>query len=201
MLHGVVQGVPAAKSETHEDSVTSESSPSGRSGTFDELFLAHYSRIVSILRRLVGDQGHAEDLANEVFLRLYRRAVPPDADANVPGWLYRSAVNLGIDHLRARVRRDRYEQAAARAQANTQHVEDGFEQALLAERQRRVRSVLAELKPEQAEMLLSRASGHSYRELADRLAVDPGSVGTLLVRAEAAFEKRYREMFGTEEDL
>jgi len=201
LLHGVVQGVPAAKPERLEDGMTSGHSPSGQSGTFDELFLAHYGRIVSILRRLVGDQGHAEDLANEVFFRLYRRAVPPNPDANVPGWLYRSAVNLGIDHLRAKMRRDRYEQEAARAETSPQRVEDGFEQALRAERQRRVRSVLAELKPEQAEMLLSRASGHSYREVADRLAIHPGSVGTLLARAEAAFEEHYREMFGCEEDL
>jgi RNA polymerase sigma factor (sigma-70 family) len=199
LLHGVVQGVLAAKPEMREDSVTSECSQSGQSGSFDELFLAHYGRIVSLLRRLVGDQGHAEDLTSEVFLKLYRRAVPPDV--NVPGWLYRSAINLGIDHLRARARRYRYEQEAARAGTDAQHVEDGLEQVLRAECQQRVRFVLAEMKPEQAEMLLSRASGHSYRELAERLAVDPGSIGTRLIRAEAAFEKRYREMFGAEEDL
>jgi RNA polymerase sigma-70 factor (ECF subfamily) len=64
-----------------------------------------------------------------------------------------------------------------------------------------VRAVLADLKPAQARLLLLRASGHSYKDLASTLAVEPGSVGTLLVRASTAFEQRYVERFGREEDL
>lgn len=199
MVNGVIEGVLAGKAKEREGSLNSEKPQSGQSWNFDEVFLAHYGRIVSILRRLLGDQGHAEDVANEVFLRLYRRGVPMDANSNVPGWLYRSAMNLGIDQLRARNRRDRYEQEAARDEARAHHAESGLDHVLRAERQRRVRAVLAELKPEQAELLLSRATGHSYRELAARLDLEPNSVGKLLVRAEAAFEKRYHEKFGKED--
>jgi DNA-directed RNA polymerase specialized sigma24 family protein len=46
-----------------------------------------------------------------------------------------------------------------------------------------------------------RASGNSYKELAAVLEIEAGSVGTLLVRAEVAFEQRYRELFGSEEDV
>jgi RNA polymerase sigma-70 factor (ECF subfamily) len=60
---------------------------------------------------------------------------------------------------------------------------------------------LAELKPAQAQLLILRASGHSYKELAGALGIEPGSVGTLLVRAEAAFEERFRETYGREEGL
>jgi RNA polymerase sigma-70 factor (ECF subfamily) len=72
---------------------------------------------------------------------------------------------------------------------------------LRSERQQRVRRILADLKPAQAQLLLLRASGHSYKELAAALDVEPGSVGTLLVRAEAAFEQSYREIYGNEEDV
>ena len=39
---------------------------------FEALFVKHYPRIVGILRRIVGDHGRAEDVASEVFLKLYR---------------------------------------------------------------------------------------------------------------------------------
>jgi len=110
-------------------------------------------------------------------------------------------MNLGIDALRSSARRSRYEQAAAREEIKKQAAENGFDQALRAERQQRVRAVLAELKPAQGQLLLLRASGHSYKELADCLGVEPGSVGTLLIRAEAAFEQRYLELYGREEGL
>ena len=59
----------------------------------------------------------------------------------------------------------------------------------------------ADLKPAQAQLLLLRASGHSYKELAAALEIEPASVGTMLIRAEAAFEKLYREIYGAEEDV
>ena len=80
---------------------------------FEELFLAYYSRIVGVLRRTVGDRGRAEELASEVFLKLYRQPLAEWPDGNVPGWLYRTAINAGIDALRAAGRRNRLEQSAA----------------------------------------------------------------------------------------
>ena len=198
MLQDVIEGFGATRRKAREPDVT------GRSSTrehFDDLFLAHYAHLVAILRRILGDHARAEDLANEVFLKLYRRPLLQESDGNVPGWLYRTATNLGIDALRSLARRNRYEQAAAQAQSKNCTTENAFDQALRTERQLRVRAVLAELKPVQAQLLLLRASGHTYKELADSLAIEPGSVGTLLVRAEAAFEQRYRELYGREEGL
>jgi RNA polymerase sigma-70 factor (ECF subfamily) len=198
LLHDVVQGFTAPTAKTREQNVTASSTT--RKG-FEELFLAHYVRIAAILRRMLGDSARAEDLANEVFLKLYGQPFPRNDGDNLPGWLYRTAMNLGIDALRSSARRSRYEQAAAREEIKKQAAENGFDQALRAERQQRVRAVLAELKPAQGQLLLLRASGHSYKELADCLGVEPGSVGTLLIRAEAAFEQRYLELYGREEGL
>lgn len=198
MLQDVIEGFGATRPKTREPNVTGRGA---RREYFEDLFLAHYARIVAILRRMLGDHGRAEDLANEVFLKLYRRPLSQQPDDNVPGWLYRTATNLGIDALRSSARRTQYEQAAARAESGNQTAENAFDQVLRAERQLRVRAVLAELKPAQAQLLLLRACGHTYKELADSLAIEPGSVGTLLIRAEAVFEQRYRELFGQEENL
>jgi RNA polymerase sigma-70 factor (ECF subfamily) len=60
------------------------------------------------------------------------------------------------------------------------------------ETQEQVRQVLARMKPHKAELLILRHTGHSYAEIADILGVAPGSVGTMLARAEQDFERRYR---------
>lgn len=169
--------------------------------SFDEVFLRNYARVVGILRRVVGDYGSAEELASEVFLKLYRQKLAVIGGGSVFGWLYRTATNLGIDALRAANRRSRLEQAAAREGTNGRVDENAFDAMARAEKQQRVRGVLADLKPAQAQLLLLRASGHSYKEVAAALEIENGSVGTSLVRAEAAFAERYRELYGNEEDV
>ena len=166
------------------------------SQTFEELFLTTYPRLVSLLRRMLGDSGRAEELANETFLKLHNSVLPPAAHANVPGWLYRTAMNLGIDDLRARARHRRVAQEASRAVSASGKAEDGLQLVLRMETQQRVRIALAKLKPEWAQILLLRASGHSYKEIASHLEIASTSVGTLLIRAEAGFEKCYLELFG-----
>ena len=187
---------PHAGPKAHDHNVSGNAT---RSQRFDELFLSHYSLIVRLLARMLGDFARAEDLANEAFLKLFRRPALRDSQANLGGWLYRTAMNLGIDALRSAARRRRYETAAVRADIRPLPEQNGLDQILRTEKQQRVRAVLAMLKPVQAEALLLHVSGHSYRELADSLQIHPSSVGTLLIRAEAEFEKRYLQTYGREE--
>lgn len=198
MLQNVIEEVPTTRLKASECNVTGKNPTRER---FEQVFLENYTRVVSVLRRIVGDHARAEDLANEVFLKLYRQPMPTNAFDNVPGWLYRTATNLGIDALRASARRYRYEEAAARAEIKESVAQSALEQSLKLETQERVRAVLAELKPVQAQLLLLRASGHSYKELAELLDLEIGTIGTRLIRAEAAFEERYIELYGREEKL
>lgn len=168
---------------------------------FEELFLNYYSRIVAVLSRLVGDRTQAEELAIEVFWKAYGQPVLGKLDGDPSGWLYRTATNLGIDALRAAARRKQYEHAAGQAVLESGAPADPFDEVLRSEKCRRVRAVLASLKPAQAQILILRSSGLSYVELAESLGVKRGSVGTMLARAEAEFQKRYLQMHGTEEDL
>ena len=61
-----------------------------------------------------------------------------------------------------------------------------------------VRRALAELPERDAQLLMLRQAGLSYKELALALDVAPASIGTLLARAERAFEARYRATAGSE---
>lgn len=170
--------------------------------TFEALYLEHHTRVVSVLLRLVGNPTEAEELANDVFWRLYRQPLTPSPDGNVGGWLYRTATNLGIDALRAAARRREYERSAGEMRARAGGAAgDPLEGVLRAEKRGRVLAVLARLKPNQAQILVLRSSGFAYKELAEILGVKGGSVGTMLARAEAEFHRAYVEAYGSEEDL
>ena len=163
---------------------------------FEQLFLSNYPRLVYLLRRMLGNSGRAEEIANEAFLKLHTTALPPATRFNLAGWLYRTAMNLGIDDLRTRNRHTQMAQEACHAVSASTQPENGLQLLLRTETQQRVRLALSKLKPEWAQILLLRASGYSYKEIASHLEVSPGSVGTLLIRAEAGFEKCYLELFG-----
>ena len=159
--------------------------------SFDSLFQENWARVCSVLFRLVGDWSEAEDLALDVFWRLYRR--PPDNNYNLSGWLYRVATNLGLNALRSRKRRQQYEEQAGYEtleDAATSNPSDVIEQRQTAER---VRGVLRQMKPRSARILILRHSGLSYAEIAESLDLSPGSIGTLLARAEREFETQYLE--------
>lgn len=178
------------------------SSPAGRvvrargsdeaEAEFERVFLDHYEGILRVLLRVTGNRAQAEELANEVFWRLSQKSSLWLVTNNVGGWLYRTATRLGIDTLRASTRRSKYEQAAS-AEIETDHqAPGGALNALLREEERnRVRRALASMKPARAQILLMRADGASYQEIANALEVRAGSVGTLLRRAEDEFRKWY----------
>jgi len=156
---------------------------------FRVVFLQHYARIVAILVRLLGDRSPAEEVANDAFWRLYHQP-GLQIDGNVGGWLYRTATNLGIDALRASGRRRQYEVTAGRLVEECT-VAGPLDDLLRQEKCRRVRSVLASIKPAQAQLLILRNSGLSYKELADALDVKMSGIGTMLIRAEEEFRNRY----------
>jgi len=173
-------------------------SVAGGRPSLDEVFRLQYPRLVGLLARITGDRGRAEELASEVFCRLSSRPALFRPESNLEGWLYRTAVNLGLDTLRMEGRRVRNEQAAGAEGVRSSSMGNPLEDVLRAERRMRVRAVLAELKPVSARLLLLRHAGLSYSDLADALDIKPASVGTLLARATADFEKRYRSMYGGE---
>jgi RNA polymerase sigma-70 factor (ECF subfamily) len=167
---------------------------------FETLFQEHWAHVYRVLDRLVGDPAEAEDLALEAFLRLYR-SYPSLAGPgfNAGGWLHRVATNLGLHSLRSFKRRERYELSAGK-NALADVPEASPPELLAQEEERRlVRLVLAEMDQRQAQLLVMRHSGMTYKEIAGSLGFAPASIGPLLLRSEREFEKRYRAFTQEEE--
>ncbi len=169
----------------------------GDAVSFETLFHRHYDRVYGLLFRLVGDRAEAEDLTQEVFLKLHDRAGDrPVGDAeNVGGWLYRVAMNRGFNALRDRKRFWQHNLYLVPAAEGP----DTEREVVRLEEQAAVRVALARLPERDAQLLLLRQMGFSYAELAAACGVAPGSVGTLLSRAAEAFRRAYRETGGGED--
>ncbi|HEY7471707.1 MAG TPA: sigma-70 family RNA polymerase sigma factor [Gemmatimonadota bacterium] len=156
--------------------------------TFSDLLAevhdAHYASLFRYFDRLSGDPDLAADIVQEAFVRLYRRGALPDRPDR---WLVTVALNL-FRNERATARRRgalRLERAPDLSPAGFPTPADRVEGL---ERRARVRAALDRLSRRERELLLLRAEGYGYRDLAAILELNEASVGTLLARAKRAFQ-------------
>jgi len=159
---------------------------------FEAFFRSNFERIARAVARVVGDPARAEDLAVEAFWKLWRN--PQAQGERSGGWVYRTALRLGLNELRRDARRNHYESQSPRSGRSLTPEEI----RAAAEEREQVRTVLAALDPRQAELLLLRSNGLSYEEVAAAAEVNPASVGTLISRAQQAFRKEYVKRYGQE---
>jgi len=183
---------------TLSDNLLIERMSDGDMASFDAIFHQHYDRVYGLLFRLVGNRVEAEDLTQEVFMKLYnhafaKRVFKQNREHNIGAWLYRVATNMGYNAIRGRQRR---------WQRNVWLVPDPDDnprpdvEVERMETKTAVRQTLARLPKRQTQLLLMRQMGLSYAECAEAIGVAPGSVGTLLARAAKAFAELYEEEIG-----
>ncbi|HUQ94930.1 MAG TPA: sigma-70 family RNA polymerase sigma factor [Bryobacteraceae bacterium] len=175
-----------------QSEAAAESKVSGSEFDLEAMFRAQYARVARVIGRVVRDPARAEELAVEVFLKVWRnrRAQGEITEA----WLYRAAVRVGLDELRRETRRTRYESLFrfARKPPTPEELHSAKEE------QKRVRAVLSAIAPRQAELLILRSEGLSYDKLATALDVNAASIGTFLSRAQQAFRKEFIKRYGEE---
>jgi RNA polymerase sigma-70 factor (ECF subfamily) len=158
---------------------------------FRRLFDEQFRSLFRYLDRLTGDPALAADLAQEAFMRLYRRrSLPLDARA----WLVSVAANLFRDERRAVARRRRL-LGARFATPALEVVEPVAEHDVVAgERRGLVRKALSSLPQRDRQALLLRYEGYSYAEIAKALDLPASSIGTLLARAKRAFQAAFQDI-------
>lgn len=148
---------------------------------FRTIFYEHYPVVRRKLAALVRDESAADDLAQDVFLRLYRN--PPDDPNALGAWLHRVLTRIGYDYLNKKARERRL-QDKHELLFSAEAVPPSGEEAVLSKLdQEDVRTWLDGLPDRDRQALLLRYSGYSYSEIAGQLGVNPPVVGTLLNRA------------------
>jgi RNA polymerase sigma factor (sigma-70 family) len=160
---------------------------------FSQLFEQRFASLFRYLMRLTDDRELASDLAQEAFVRLYRRGTLPDT----PGaWLVTVAHNLLRDLRRSGRRRLTLLAARLERGIDRERASGAEGEVLAQERREQVRAALDRLSDRDRRALLLRHSGHSYREIASALSVAESGVGTMLIRASQAFRRAYEEIHG-----
>lgn len=160
--------------------------------TFQELFHANYKQVVRQIMRITQSQSVAEDLAQEVFLRLYDQEI--DRIENIGGWLTQASLYASYNYLRSEKRRlTRDEKQVADRSILAPSTEEHW---LKKDEIKTVRETLIDLSERDRTLLLMKYSGYNYQELAEATKLDPGSIGTLLARARRKFRDLYQRKRG-----
>ncbi len=162
----------------------------GDSHSFELLFHRHYDRVYGLLFRLVGERQEAEDLAQEVFIKLYQQRWSGRQEHNIGAWLYRVATHTGYNAVRGRKRR--WQRDTRLVPDETDRASDPADVVVDREMAERARHALRQLKPSQVQLLLLREMGLSYRELSEACGIKFTSVGKQLARAADAFRQAFR---------
>ncbi len=161
----------------------------GDEGAFATLHERYRAQVYRIALGIVGHHEDAEDICQEVFLRLHQHPPTVSEPKSLASWLARVTANTALNLLRSR-RRARFHwlrwlRFERPSQPVTRHEEASVETTLL------VRSVLERLPERDRVLLALRTSGLSYEEIAEIVGIRPSSVGTLLARAERRFRTQY----------
>jgi RNA polymerase sigma-70 factor (ECF subfamily) len=163
-----------------------------RREAFVALFRASFEPLCRYLNRLAGDVDLASDLAQEAFVRLYRRPSLPD-DPNA--WLFTVATNLFRNAKTKRGNRARLLSRSRGLRAHSDPLRAPDEHTEAGEERRRVRVALDRMAVRERSILLLAAEGYSYREIATIVDLREASVGTLLRRAKDALRRAYELEF------
>jgi RNA polymerase sigma-70 factor (ECF subfamily) len=180
----------------------------GDSSSFNQLVLRYQDRLVGVLFHLVQDQQRAEDLAQEVFLRVYRARHGYEPTAKFSTWLFRIANNLASNSRRDQGRRREVNLApapnesgalGARPQEQLLAEKSGMMPQRIAaksELQSVVQSALAGLNDNQRmAVLLHKFEEMSYVDIAASLELSPAAVKSLLSRARDNLREKLEPYF------
>jgi len=154
--------------------------------TWEDVVREHSARVYRLAYRLTGNRADAEDLTQEVFIRVFR-SLSTYQPGTFEGWLHRITTNLFLDQARrrGRVRMEPLGDAADLVPASTEggSPERRFEHANL---DLDVQAALGALSPEfRAAVVLCDIEGLSYEEIATTLGVSMGTVRSRIHRARA----------------
>lgn len=180
------------------DSVPETVKTAAPAPSFDEAFTLHHRAVYRAAYSLVRDTGLAEDVTQEVFLKLYQHLGSLQDEGHVRPWLLRVAANTALNTLRSRnrssVREEEFGTAwVGESGAAPVGVEADFDRRVEIEEARRA---LAQVKEPMRSCLLLKQQGLSYREIAQTLSVNEVNVGSLIARGRKEFMRFYGKIGG-----
>lgn len=174
----------------------------GDDSCFNYLIEKYRKPILHFMFRMVHNQAVAEELAQEVFLRVYRSRQTYRAEARFTTWLYRIATNLGVNHARD----TKHERAAQNVYLDEPDSETGTtpdladqtpsveEDLLRQERLKAIREhVMALPERQRTAVLMHKYQGMDYKQIGEVLKLSESATKSLLFRAYQTLRERLKD--------
>ncbi len=169
----------------------------GNAKAFEQFVLEYQGLVYNTCYSFLNHREDAEDVAQEVFIDVYRNAGSFRGDSSLSTWLYRLAMNKSLDHIRARNRKKRgsgmlsslgNDEMSRLNVADSKHPHEQLEE----EEKRQILLAAVERLPERQKqaIILSKFEGLSQEQIAEVMETTVSSVESLLVRAK----KKLREL-------
>jgi len=159
--------------------------------SLDEAFVAHHRVVYRYAYALTRDRGLAEDVAQEVFIRLHQNLDAAQREGMLRAWLLRVAANVTRNLLRTRsratARDEEFVTGAAQSAKIIRPDDELLRQTEIAE----ARRALNKIKEPMRSSLLLKHEGLSYREIAAALGIKESNVGSLVARGRREFIRLY----------
>jgi len=175
----------------------------GDLSAFEQLVIRYEQKVYQLAYRLTGNVEDANDLAQEVFLKVYRHIGQFRGQAAFSTWLYRLVTNTFLDEARKRKRRPTItmslderiitEEGDMPRELPSDDIgpEEGY---LQKELQQIIQQALAELPPQYRIVLtLREIQGHTYEEIAEIAEIKLGTVKSRISRARLALRQKLQE--------
>src|ERR1700729_2719053 len=173
----------------------------GNMAGFDFLIQKYRKPIIHFMYRMVHNQAVAEELAQEVFLRVYRSRETYRAEARFSTWLYRIATNLGVNYARD----NRHERMASTVYLDEPDSETGTTpdvadmtpdievKMLRQERMSAIREyVMALPERQRVAVLMHKYEGMDYKQIGDVLKLSESATKSLLFRAYQTLREKLK---------
>lgn len=168
---------------------------SGDAAAFDSLVAKYASQVYNLAYRMIGDPDDAEDISQEVFLRVHRAIKGFRGSSSFTTWVYRVATNVCLDELKRRKRRPTVtewsEQEEASVEPSPAAAANPEAATLRRERQELVQRAIRSLpEAQRVVVVLYDLQGLSYDEIAEALGASLGTVKSRLNRARVALKSK-----------
>ncbi len=172
----------------------------GDNEAFEILVNRHQTSILNLIYRFIGDRTYAKDLAQEVFIRVWRAAKAYKPEAKFTTWIYRITKNLCFNELKSSRRKKWFSFHQSDDQSG-ETIEDRLSDAapsaedllLEKERSRQISEALQSLPDNQRmALILKRYDDLSYQEIAQILGCSVSAVESLLVRAKRSLQEKLK---------
>jgi RNA polymerase sigma-70 factor (ECF subfamily) len=181
---------------TESEACAAEDAPATVRLSFEDAFTMHHRAVYRYACAMARDAHLAEDVVQEVFLRLYQHLEAAQRDGLLRAWLLRVTRNVLSNMLRSKGRAVARDEEFASAWMRSTTGESPDEEVLRKDEINKARRALNRITEPMRSCLLLRHEGLSYREIAVAIEVSESSVGNLIARGRREFIRLYGKIGG-----